>query len=93
MEEAIQIENPHILIFTRDGELETDILVQEGDNYRHFAIMITDAVRHIADAFKVDESLVWLWVDKERYHPTSPIIEVKTLSRCRENGEKRGEEA
>jgi hypothetical protein len=39
--------------------------------------MIADIVRHVANAFKVSENDVWEWVDKERYHQTSPAIEIK----------------
>lgn len=78
---TIEIDDPHFVVFTRDGELETDILVKKGESYRTFAMMVADVVRHIANAFKVDEKFIWLWVDKERYKPTSPALEIKPIPR------------
>ncbi len=78
---VISIDNPHIVVFSREGELETDILHKPGDRYATFGIMVADIVRHIANAFKVEEKFVWLWVDKERYKPTSPITEIHPIPR------------
>ncbi len=40
--------------------------------------MIAALIRHVAKAFKVHEDEVWESVDEERYHPTTPVSELKT---------------
>ena len=42
-------------------------------DYRHFAILTCDLVRHIAKAFQVEENLVWHWVERERQKPTTSV--------------------
>lgn len=42
-------------------------------DYKGFALIACDIIRHIARAFKVNENEVWSWVDKERYQPTTKI--------------------
>ena len=43
--------------------------------YKHFALVVVDIVRHIAKCFEVEEDVVWEWVDKERHHHTTDIVE------------------
>ncbi len=60
---------------TDTGKIETIIRPQEGDQYRHYAMYVTDLVRHIAKAWHVDEMQVWYYVDKERRKPTDKPVE------------------
>jgi len=46
-------------------------------NYREYGIPGADIGRNVATAFKVSQSDVWEWVDKERDDPTSPATEIK----------------
>lgn len=72
----MKIENPLVIVFENDGKIQTHLYPGER-NYKQYGILIADIVRHVANAFKVDENDVWEWVDKERDHPTSPAVEIK----------------
>ena len=72
----MKIESPLIIVFENDGEIQTRLYPGER-TYQHYGLLIADVVRHVANAFKVNENDVWEWVDKERYDPTSPVTEVK----------------
>jgi hypothetical protein len=75
--EVLKIENPIIICFVNDeGKVQTHLYPHER-SYKQYGILIADVVRHVANAFKIHEDDVWEWVDKERYHQTSPVIEVK----------------
>jgi hypothetical protein len=50
--------------------------IPEGRSHEEYGILLCDLVRHIANAFKVDESDVWRWVDAERFNPTDVIEQV-----------------
>jgi len=76
MEKEMQIENPLIIVYEDDKKIVTHIH-SVGYTYAEYGIVITDIVRHVANAFKVHENDVWEWVDKERYHQTSPVVEIK----------------
>jgi len=70
----VRIENPLVVMFEGpEKKVICRIHVQPGYTHKMFGLLVCDLVRHIAGAFKVDESDVWEWVDKERYRPTSPI--------------------
>ncbi|MGA2534633.1 MAG: hypothetical protein ABSF53_01370 [Terracidiphilus sp.] len=73
----MKVEKPLIICFENDeGNVQT-ILYPGQRSYKQYGILITDVVRHIANAFKVREVDVWEWVDKERYRPKSPVTEIK----------------
>jgi hypothetical protein len=72
----MQIKNPLVIVFENDDKIQTHLYPGER-SYKQYGILIADIVRHVANAFKVDENDVWEWVDKERYHHTSPAIEIK----------------
>jgi hypothetical protein len=72
----MKITNPLVIVFEQDGQVQTH-LHTEGRNFEQYGILIADLVRHVANAFSVRENEVWEWVDKERYHQTSPAIEIK----------------
>ena len=75
--EVLKIEKPLIICFeNNEGNVQTHLYPAER-SYKQYGILITDVVRHVAKAFKVNEDDVWEWVDKERYRQTSPVIEVK----------------
>jgi len=72
----MKIEKPLVVVFENDGSIQTHLYPAER-GYEQYGILIADLVRHVANAFKVSEDEVWEWVDKERYHQTSPVIELK----------------
>lgn len=46
------------------------------DTYESMALLVCDFVRHIALMRQVDEDDVWHWVDLERYHHTTDVVQV-----------------
>jgi hypothetical protein len=72
----MKIEDPLIVVFENGKDIQSRLYSGER-GYRQYGILIADVVRHVANAFKVHESDVWEWVDKERYNPTSPVTELK----------------
>jgi hypothetical protein len=72
----MRIESPLIIAFEQDGKVQTH-LHPGRFTHKEYGILIADLVRHVANAFKVRESDVWEWVDKERDSPTSPVTELK----------------
>lgn len=74
----IVIEQPLVIMFEADGGIVCHIHPStKASSHEHYGLLICDLVSHVARAFKVDESDVWEWVDKERNNPTT---EVKTAS-------------
>lgn len=73
----MQIKNPLVIVFENDEKMIQTHLYSGERSYEQSGILIADIVRHVANAFKVPENDIWEWVDKERYHQTSPAIEVK----------------
>jgi hypothetical protein len=72
----MKIADPWVVVFDQDGQVQTH-LHTDGRTHEQYGILIADLVRHVANAFSVREAEVWKWVDKERYHQTSPAIEIK----------------
>jgi hypothetical protein len=72
----MRIDSPLIIVFENDGKIQTHLYPGE-KSHKEYGILIADIVRHVSNAFKVDEDDVWEWVDKERYHQTSPATELK----------------
>ena len=73
----MRIEKPWVIVFQDDeGNMQTRLYPEE-KSYMQYGILVADIVRHVAKAFKVSEDSVWEWVEKERYRPTSPVIEIK----------------
>ena len=60
-------------MFKEGGRVVCHIHPQQTEDHREYGVYICDLVRHVANAFKVDEDDVWEWVDKERHHPTTDI--------------------
>jgi hypothetical protein len=73
---GMEIDSPLIIVFENDGQIQTHLYPREMD-YKEYAIHIAALVRHVAKAFEVSENDVWEAVDEERYHPTTPISELK----------------
>jgi hypothetical protein len=46
-------------------------------SHEGFGLLVVDIIRHGAKAWNVSEDAIWEWIDKERYHPTTPITELK----------------
>ena len=76
--EPMMITNPIVIMFEApDGSLMCRIHPSETiSSHEHYGLVICDLVRHVAKAFKKDENEVWLWVDKERRRPTSPVTQL-----------------
>ena len=75
-EKEMEIDSPIIIVFENDGQLQTH-LYPGAMTYGEYGTLIASLVRHVANAFKVQENDVWEWVDKERYDPTTPVSELK----------------
>lgn len=73
---APETENPLLLMYRDGGNIVCAIHPAKEDCYQGYGLMIADAVRHVANAFHVAEDDVWMWVDRERYHPTTAIKRV-----------------
>lgn len=71
----MQIENPLVIMFREpeQGNIVTHIHPHENIDHKGYGLIICDLVRHVANAFGVDEDDVWDWVDRERYHHTTEI--------------------
>ncbi len=73
----MRIENPLVMMFQEpSGNVICHIHPAPGITHEHYGMLICDLVRHAAAAFKVDESAVWEYVDKERARPTSNVSRV-----------------
>jgi hypothetical protein len=68
----MMLTEPLIVMFKQDDSVICHIHPADYD-HRAYGLLLCDLVRHIANAFKVDEDDVWEWVDKERRHPTTEI--------------------
>jgi hypothetical protein len=66
------VQNPLLIMFEEPstGAVICHIHPAEGHSHEHYGILICDLVRHVANAFDVDESDVWRWIDAERFNPT-----------------------
>jgi len=69
------IKKPLVIMFEQDGKIVCHIHPRPQDSYKGYGLLITDLVRHVANAYKVDEDDVWKWVDKERDNPTTNITQ------------------
>lgn len=80
-QKVIQIEDPVLIVeIVRGNKFQITVLGPKewgSEGYQVFGIGISDIVRNVAAAYGVEEDAVWEWVDKERYHHTSEIQEVK----------------
>ncbi len=76
MANEMEIDSPLIIVFENDGQIQTHLYPGEMD-YQEYGTTIALLVRHVAKAFNVRENDVWEWVDKERYRPMTPIVELK----------------
>ena len=72
----MEIDSPLIIVFENDGEIQTHIYPGEL-SHKDYGFHIAALVRHVANAFKVHEDEVWDAVDEERYHPTTPVTELR----------------
>ena len=68
------VKQPYVIMFKPEGVDNIVTHIFKGDErigYKEFGLLACDLVRHVANAFEVDEDEVWEWVDKERHHPTT----------------------
>ena len=56
-----------------DGKWYCELTALHLYDYRGYALMICELVRHVARAFGAREDDVWDWVDRERRNPTTAI--------------------
>jgi hypothetical protein len=74
----VEIKTPYVIMF-RDEETKNVIchLYPSGscDTYQAYGLLVCDLVRHVAKCFEVEEQQFWEWVDAERVHPTTQIME------------------
>ena len=77
-DETAQIKPTLFVEITRrpDRKMETRIGMND-INPAEFGMLLCDILRHGAKAFKIEDELIWEWVDRERNNPTTPIYEVK----------------
>lgn len=74
-DEPTFIKAPLVIMFRGDDENVVCHLHPSDLDHRGYGLLICDLVRHIANAFKVEEDDVWDWVDKERHHHTTGITQ------------------
>jgi len=74
-EQPMTITAPLVIMFECDGKIVCHIHPRPQDSHKSYGLLVCDLVRHLAGAFKVDEDDVWEWVDKERHHHTTKIIQ------------------
>ena len=74
--EGVLIEQPLVIIFEFDDGVTFNIHPQQGYDYKGYGLLACDLVRHIANAFGVDEDDVWEWVDRERQDPTAKVTQL-----------------
>ena len=72
-DQPMMITHPLVIMFEQDGNIVCHIHPRQQDSHSGYGLLICDLVRHVANAFKVDEDDVWEWVDKERHHHTTDI--------------------
>ena len=75
IEQPMMIQDPLVLMFEQDKKIVCHIHPRAKDSYRGYGLLICDLVRHVANAFKVEEDDVWEWVDKERHNHTTDITQ------------------
>ena len=61
-------------MFESDRQIITHIRPRKDDSYEGYGLLVCDLVRHVANAYNVDEEDVWELVDKERRKPTTDIM-------------------
>jgi len=71
--QPMMITAPLVIMFEQDKSVVCHIHPPPTYSHKTYGLLICDLVRHIANAFKVDEDDVWEWVDKERYYHTTDI--------------------
>ena len=76
-EGAEMVSNPLILMHLVKGTVETRIHPPFDYTHKHYGLLVCDLVRHIAAMFRVDESKVWYWVERERQRPTDQARTIK----------------
>lgn len=70
------IKEPLVIIFKEPGgKIITRIHPDATTTHEHYGLIVCDLVRHVANAFRVEENAVWKWVDIERDQPTTDITE------------------
>jgi hypothetical protein len=71
---AMTITKPLVLMFKKNPDknenVQCHLYPRDDFGYEAYGLPVCDLVRHIANAFNVDEDAVWEWVDKERTRPT-----------------------
>ena len=73
--DAVIIKEPLVIMYREEsgGSIVCNIHPASDIDHKGYGLIICDLVRHVANAFDVDENDVWEWVDKERHHHTTPV--------------------
>jgi hypothetical protein len=71
--QPMMIEKPLVIMFEVDGSIVCHIHPNKNYGHEAYGLLVCDLVRHVANAFKVEEDAVWHWVDKERDFHTTKI--------------------
>lgn len=71
--QPFMITQPLIIMFEQDKKTVCHIHPAPDYDHKAYGLLICDLVRHVANAFSVNEEDVWEWVDKERRRPTTKI--------------------
>jgi hypothetical protein len=69
----MQIESPLAIMFETGGKVTCAIHPPSGYTHEHYGLLVCDFIRHVARAFRRDESDVWEWVEREWHHPTTTV--------------------
>jgi hypothetical protein len=64
------LEQPLLSLWRQGDDVVCQICSPANYSFEAYGILVCNLVRHVAEAFEVNESDVWEWVDKERFHPT-----------------------
>jgi hypothetical protein len=72
--EVNTIDKPWLVVHEKsDGSVETIIPAPHGATYEMYGLLVADVIRHVARAFRVAETDVVEWINKEMDSPTTPI--------------------
>ncbi|MFZ1097254.1 MAG: hypothetical protein WAN75_49900 [Xanthobacteraceae bacterium] len=68
------VRKPLVVMFeNEEGSITCHIHPQPDYGHEVYGLLVCDLVRHLANAFKVDEDEIWSWVERERHDPTAEI--------------------
>jgi hypothetical protein len=75
-EQQIPIINPWLIVHQpngKGGSMETILAGPADGSHEKFGLVIADVIRHVANAYGVDEADVLEWVHREMDNPTTEV--------------------